>query len=103
MGIVNDLITARVQEFEHVVGSELPVLFEGAALDDSSRAAVLGYAQQLRNWLAAVLNWHEQCHRYAEADLIANSRPALPAVKPLTPTGIGTSDARIVRELAGRA
>jgi len=103
MGIVNDLITARVQEFEHVVASELPVLFEGASLDAGTRAALLGYVEQLRNWLAAVLNWHEHCHRYNEADLIANSRPALPPAAPRRPTGIGTSAARVVRDLAGHA
>jgi germacradienol/geosmin synthase len=103
MGIVNDLITARVQEFEHVIGSELPVLFEGAGLDAGTQAAVLAYVEELRNWLAGVLNWHEHCHRYNEADLIANSRPALPAAGPGAPAGIGTSAARIARELAGRA
>jgi germacradienol/geosmin synthase len=103
MGIVNDLITARVQEFEHVVESELPVLFESENLDAGTRAAVGGYVDALRNWLAGVLHWHEHCHRYAEADLIANSRPALPPALPGTPAGIGTSAARIVRELAGRA
>jgi germacradienol/geosmin synthase len=103
MIIVADLVDARVREFEHVVETELPVLFERGKLDAGTRTAVLGYVAELRNWLAGVLYWHEHCHRYAEADLFANTRPALPAVRLGPPTGIGTSAARIVRELAGRA
>jgi germacradienol/geosmin synthase len=102
MGIVNDLISARIQEFEHVVESDLPVLFEGAGLDAGTRSAVGGYVAELRNWLAGVLHWHEHCHRYNEADLIANSRPPGQAAAPGTLTGIGTSAARVVREAAGR-
>jgi len=102
VGIVNDLITARMQEFEHVVNSELPVLFESANLDAGARAALLGYVGELRNWLAGILHWHEHCHRYAEADLIANSGPTQPPSPPGTPTGLGTSAVRIARELAGR-
>jgi germacradienol/geosmin synthase len=94
MGIVNDLISARVQEFEHVIGSELPVLFEGAGLDASTRAALTCYVEELRNWLAGVLHWHERCRRYAEAGLIASSRPALPTAQPGRPSGLGTSAAR---------
>jgi germacradienol/geosmin synthase len=98
MGIVNDLITARVREFEHVVESELPVLFQTANLDAGVQAVLLGYVAELRNWLAGILNWHEHCHRYAEADLIANNRPPQPT-QPGTPTGLGTSAVRIAREL----
>jgi germacradienol/geosmin synthase len=98
MGIVNDLITARMREFEHVADVELPVLFESANLDADARAALHGYVGELRNWLAGILHWHEHTHRYTEADLLANSRPARPG----TPTGLGTSAARIARELPGR-
>ena len=99
MGIVNDLITARIQEFEHVADRELPVLFESANLDAGAQAALRGYVGELRNWLAGILHWHEQTRRYAEADLLANSRPARPG----TPTGLGTSAARITGDPADRA
>ena len=99
IGIVNDLITARMREFEHVADVELPVLFQTANLDAGARAALRGYVGELRNWLAGILHWHEHTHRYAEADLLANSRPARPG----TPTGLGTSAVRIAGELAGRA
>jgi germacradienol/geosmin synthase len=102
MGIVSDLITARMREFEHVVDSELPVLFETEDLDAQARAVMLGYVAELRNWLAGILHWHEHCHRYAEADLIANSRPVLPPLPPGTPAGIGTSAVRVARDLARR-
>lgn len=111
MGIVSDLITARVQEFEHVAQGELPVLFETESLDEDARSALLGYVAALRTWLAGVLHWHEHCHRYAEACLsaaprIANSRQAAlpaPPTRPGVPTGLGTSAVRIAAELAARA
>ncbi|HEY9474702.1 MAG TPA: family 2 encapsulin nanocompartment cargo protein terpene cyclase [Mycobacteriales bacterium] len=62
--IVNDLMTARMRQFEHVVSTELPALFEDFDLDAEARATLSGYARELQNWLAGILNWHEGCHRY---------------------------------------
>jgi germacradienol/geosmin synthase len=98
MRVVGDLMAARMSQFRHIVAVELPALFDALDLDVTARDAVRGHARNLQNWLAGILNWHQGCHRYAEADLIDNLRPARP--EPLgSPTGLGTSAIRILRTI----
>jgi Cyclic nucleotide-binding domain/Phage capsid-like protein len=62
---------------------------------------------ELQDWMSGILNWHEGCHRYGEADLARNARSAHRA-QPARParsgwlTGIGTSAARISHTPAAR-
>jgi germacradienol/geosmin synthase len=96
MQVVGDLMAARMSQFQRVVDVELPALFDALHLDTAAREALQGHARNLQNWLSGILNWHQGCHRYAEADLISNARHALP--EPIGgPTGLGTSAARITR------
>jgi len=98
MRFVGDLMAARMSQFKHIVAVELPALFDALDLDAKARDAVGAHARNLQNWLIGILNWHEGCHRYAEADLIANTRPARP--EPFgSPTGLGTSAIRILRTI----
>lgn len=92
--VVHDLLTARVRQFEHVTEVELPALFEDFGLSAQARAALLGHAQELRDWLAGILHWHRECHRYAAADLRATVGSAPARVGALT--GLGTSAARVL-------
>jgi germacradienol/geosmin synthase len=93
LGIINDLMTSRMQEFEHIVTTELPALFDEFALGDEARATLTGYAEELKHWMAGILIWHQQCRRYAEAELRI---PVGASAQPLAgPTGLGTSAARI--------
>ncbi len=94
MRVVGDLMTARMRLFQHILAVELPVLLDTLNLDPAAREALWNHAGNLRNWLSGILNWHEGCHRYAEADLIRNTRPALPSLFG-TPTGLGTSATRV--------
>ena len=91
--VVNNLMTARVRQFEHVVDLELPVLFE--ELDTAAREALLGYADKLRNWMSGILNWHREVDRYREEYLRFQPAPAPPATSFAGPSGLGTSAARI--------
>jgi germacradienol/geosmin synthase len=82
-----------MREFERVVSTELPEMFDQLNLDSDTRATLTGYAQELKHWLAGILIWHQQCHRYEEAEL---RRPVGGWTSPPTrPTGLGTSAARI--------
>jgi germacradienol/geosmin synthase len=96
MRIVGDLMNARMRQFQHIAETELPAMIGTLDLGGAAADAVYGHAGNLKNWLSGILNWHEGCHRYTEADLIANSRPA---AFPLTgaPGGLGTSAARLPR------
>ncbi|MEW2520475.1 terpene synthase family protein [Actinacidiphila alni] len=103
MDVVGDLMAARMQEFQHITETQLPTLFEEFALDEAAREVLLGYAQELRDWLAGILTWHEGCHRYEEATLLrdfphaaaALPRQATPALPWGTPAGLGTVAARL--------
>jgi len=97
MRIVGDLMNARMRQFQHIVETELPAMIDTLDLGGAAADALSGHAGNLKNWLSGILNWHEGCHRYTEADLIRNSRPA---AFPLTgaPRGLGTSAARVTRD-----
>jgi germacradienol/geosmin synthase len=90
MRVVGDLMAARMSQFKHIIDVELPALFDALDLDAKARDALLAHARNLQNWLAGILHWHQGCHRYAEADLISNTRPARPQLFG-RPTGLGTS------------
>jgi germacradienol/geosmin synthase len=64
LGVVHDLMTQRMQQFEHVVAHELPVLYEDFQLSEEARTALDGYVLDLQNWLAGILNWHREVDRY---------------------------------------
>lgn len=109
MRIVGELLKARMDTFRHVSEQDLPALAEEAGLDETARAALDGYVTDLQNWLSGILAWHQGCHRYSEADLVANTRPAKPTTSKktqpppapfATPTGLGTSAAHLIRTLA---
>nr|WP_184784647.1 germacradienol/geosmin synthase [Amycolatopsis jiangsuensis] len=118
--VVADLISARLDEFRHATEVGLPSLFADHDLDSAARETLTGYAEELRNWLAGIVNWHRECLRYTDAELDrlapsadtpTNAAPAtapaaatpavavpvaVPAVAvPLGPTGLGTTASRI--------
>jgi germacradienol/geosmin synthase len=92
--VVNDLLTARMRQFEHVIDMELPALVKDEKLDRKARAALGSYVQELRDWIAGVENWHRGCHRYSDSDLEAVVRSTPTRIGTLT--GLGTSAARVL-------
>jgi germacradienol/geosmin synthase len=101
MRVVGDLMNARMSLFQHVLAVELPAALDTLNLGPAVRGALWDHARNLQNWLAGILNWHQGCHRYAEADLIRNTRPALPKLFG-SPTGLGTAAGRMTRAPALR-
>ncbi|RZS43149.1 germacradienol/geosmin synthase [Herbihabitans rhizosphaerae] len=95
--IVNDLLTARMKQYEHAV-AELPALCDTYGLNEDGRAALTRYAGELRDWMAGILHWHENCPRYQEAELrrgqVAESGQ-VPRTRSHAPSGLGTSAARL--------
>lgn len=103
LGIVGDLMAARMQEFQHITETQLPALFEEFGLDAGARKVLTGYAQELRDWLSGILTWHRGCHRYEEEALLRHNSPAV-AVVPAPwgpPAGLGTAAARLSSLLSG--
>lgn len=87
--VVNDLMTARLRQFEHIVAHELPALLDD--LDPEIRAGMHRYVQELQDWMAGILAWHRVSGRYQESLLRYRPAPGQPLG---ALTGIGTSAAR---------
>lgn len=67
--ICHSLMTQRTEEFEHIIATQLPLLYEDWKLDAGARAGLDSYVGELQDWLAGILNWHQKVKRYREEDL----------------------------------
>jgi germacradienol/geosmin synthase len=66
--VVSTLIAARLDTFQHAADVELPALAEAMRLSSTTRAALDRHVQELRDWMTAILNWHQDSGRYPEAE-----------------------------------
>jgi germacradienol/geosmin synthase len=89
LDMVNDLMAARLRQFQRIVTLELPALSDDFKLNASQRNRLNQYVTSLQDWMAGVLKWHEMCHRYPgfEASKPQNTRHLF------GPTGLGTAAA----------
>ncbi|WP_053705021.1 terpene synthase family protein [Streptomyces sp. WM6368] len=90
--ICHELMTRRTEEFEHIVATQLPVLYDDWKLDAGAREALDAYVGELKDWHAGILNWHQKIRRYRPQDL--HPQPDLLATGILG-NGFGMSAARI--------
>jgi germacradienol/geosmin synthase len=96
--LVNDVITARLQQFENTALVELPALVEEHRIGARGRADLARYVKGLQDWQYGGHEWHLRSSRYMNSGVTHRS----PAYRLLTgPLGLGTSAVRI-RSLAGR-
>jgi germacradienol/geosmin synthase len=79
VGIVNDLMTSRMRQFERIVAAELPALYEEFGLDAAAQETLNGYVEELQNWMAGVLEWHRKTRRYDESQLRYRPAARLPS------------------------
>ncbi len=68
--VVNDLMTARMRQFERVQAAEVPALVELYQLDKQGQDSLDAYLAQLQHWMSGILNWHQGCQRYTESGLL---------------------------------
>ncbi|MBD9727037.1 terpene synthase family protein [Streptomyces caniscabiei] len=83
LGVIHDLMTQRMQQFEHVVAHELPVVYDDFALSREARTVMDGYVADLRNWLSGILNWHRQVDRYKPEFLARRAHGFVPDRPPV--------------------
>jgi len=93
----NDMLTARLRQFEHIADVEIPEMCEEHHLTHEERAVVAGYVDTLRNWLPGWLEWHKRAERYVGDGTTAVVESSIRRLA--GPTGFGTGTAR--RLLAG--
>lgn len=94
LAVVNDLMTSRMRQFEHILENDLPILVEDLALDEAARKALDAYVEGLQDWMAGILDWHLITRRYDEAFLRRHC-PS-PSMLLTGPTGLGTAGVRAV-------
>ena len=85
LGVVHDLMTQRMRQFEHVAAHELPVLCEDLALSDEARQVLADYVADLRHWMSGILNWHLSVDRYKAPYLARRAHGFLPDRAPALP------------------
>ncbi|MEU6119655.1 terpene synthase family protein [Streptomyces sp. NPDC047117] len=100
--IVEDLMNGRLDQFEHIVANELPVLYDDFKLPAEARQGVADYISELRDWMSGILRWHYDCRRYREQDLRRHHGTPEPVSGPVprslsAPGGIGTAAFRVPR------
>jgi len=120
MKIVGDLMNSRMRQFEDIIAAELPYVAEQFELDDDGRAALDEWVVMMQDWMAGILVWHHMTARYPEASLrrlpaigaiLRGGRPgegdtkldARPAPFASSPTGLGTSAARLAERVRAAA
>jgi germacradienol/geosmin synthase len=94
---VNDLLTSRLQQFEHTALTEVEPLLRRHALGAGERLDVLAYVKGLQDWQSGGHEWHMRSSRYMNG-ATDESRSQVPALS--GPTGLGTSAVRILDSLA---
>ncbi|MEU9921680.1 germacradienol/geosmin synthase Cyc2 [Streptomyces griseoluteus] len=82
LAVVHDLMTQRMQQFQHVVAHELPVLYDDLQLSEEARAVMDHYVLDLQNWLAGILNWHREVDRYKAEWLAGRAHGFVPGQAP---------------------
>ncbi|GAA4802576.1 germacradienol/geosmin synthase Cyc2 [Streptomyces ziwulingensis] len=85
LGVVHDLMTQRMRQFEHVVAHELPIVYDDFQLSDEARNVMRGYVTDLENWMAGILNWHREVPRYQAGYLAGRSHLFVPDRLPTVP------------------
>ncbi|WP_327593072.1 germacradienol/geosmin synthase Cyc2 [Streptomyces chartreusis] len=83
--VVHDLMTQRMQQFEHVAAHELPIVYEDFGLSEEGREVMRNYVTDLQNWLAGILNWHQKVDRYKAEYLARRAHGFVPDRGPAVP------------------
>ena len=62
--LVNDLLTSRLQQFEHTALAEVPAMLINEAATPDEALPVAAYAKGLQDWQAGGHEWHTRSSRY---------------------------------------
>ncbi|MEW2416324.1 germacradienol/geosmin synthase [Streptomyces sp. NPDC046866] len=87
----NDLLTSRLQQFEHTALAEVPAMAAQQGLRPEETAAVLAYAKGLQDWQSGGHEWHLVSSRYMNQGARGGAAAAAPLTLPFLPSGLGTA------------
>ncbi|NUT35386.1 MAG: germacradienol/geosmin synthase [Hamadaea sp.] len=95
--VVADLMAARLRQFERVAADDLPRLCDDLELGPRARAGLAEHVEELRDWMAGILRWHEATLRYDPEHLRLRYAPSLSTL--ITPRGLGMSAFHLARSM----
>jgi germacradienol/geosmin synthase len=95
--VVGDLMTARMKQFENIVATEIPPLYDEFGLNENVRKRMAVYVEHLQLWMSGIMNWHRNCIRYRES--YQRSTPTNGGILRAV-TGLGTAAADIERPVS---
>lgn len=98
--VVNGLMTARMEQFQHLIANELPGVMDDFNFDAEARRKVGRYVDQLKQWMAGIIEWHVKVPRYTEAELKSTRKLGW---KPGQISGMGISAANLASAFRSRA
>ncbi|MGQ0837199.1 terpene synthase family protein [Actinokineospora sp.] len=99
--IVAELMTARMRQFDQIATHDLPAMLDELAVEEPVRRVITRHAEDLKEWMSGILEWHRKCARYTEAELHRTRNLSAPTLFSLLPTGLGTSAVRITHPARG--
>ncbi len=101
---LNDLLTSRLQQFEHTALVEVPALAFEAALDQKAAADIAAYVKGLQDWQSGGHEWHMRSSRYMNKGARTRSQSPwiLPPASVFGVPGLGNT-AFSVKHLMDRA
>ena len=100
---LNDLLTSRLQQFEHTTLVEVPELIVESGLDPVSGAQIAAYVKGLQDWQSGGHEWHMRSSRYMNKGATTRSQSPwiLPPASVFSMPGLGNT-AFSVKHLADR-
>ncbi|HEX4787573.1 MAG TPA: germacradienol/geosmin synthase [Actinospica sp.] len=101
---LNDLLTSRLQQFEHTALVEVPALILESGLDPKSCAEIAAYVKGLQDWQSGGHEWHMRSSRYMNKGGTTRSQSpwVLPPASVFGVPGLGNT-AFNTRHLSDRA
>jgi germacradienol/geosmin synthase len=75
--LVGDLLTSRMQQFEHTAVAEIPALLADRGASPAEAAAVGGYAKGLQDWQSGGHQWHARSSRYMNSGTTMPTEPGV--------------------------
>src|SRR6201999_3893267 len=75
--LVGDLLTSRMQQFEHTAAAEVPALLADQGATTAEAAAVGAYLKGLQDWQSGGHEWHARSSRYMNSGVTTPTEPGL--------------------------
>jgi germacradienol/geosmin synthase len=75
--LVGDLLTSRMQQFEHTAVAEVPALLADRGAWPAEAAAAAGYAKGLQDWQSGCHEWHARSSRYMNSGATGPAEPGV--------------------------